>query len=79
MRAILLLRERLVLGERRFADIVIWRVPSPFRGSSHALKYSLAFVVDDVCVLRFDNETGKGDHKHIGEREVPMHFRVRIG
>ena len=75
MRAILLLRERLVLGERRFADIVIWRGPSSVRGSSHTLKYSLAFVVDDVCVLRFDNEAGKGDHKHIGEREVPYAFQ----
>jgi hypothetical protein len=26
--------------------------------------------VDELCVLRFDNETGKGDHKHVGEIEV---------
>jgi hypothetical protein len=25
-------------------------------------------------VLRFDNEAGKGDHKHVGEREVPYRF-----
>jgi hypothetical protein len=28
-----------------------------------------------VCVLRFDNETGKGDHKHAGEREVAYAFK----
>src|SRR6266853_479353 len=32
------------------------------------------FVVEEVCVLRFDNETGKGDHKHVGETEVPYRF-----
>ena len=25
-------------------------------------------------MLRFDNETGKGDHKHIGNEEVPYVF-----
>jgi hypothetical protein len=31
-------------------------------------------VIDGVCVLRFDNETGKGDHKHVGDREEPYSF-----
>ena len=70
----LLLRERRVLGEDRFAEIVSWRLPRPVAGSGHAFKYRLAFVVNEVCVLRFDNETGKGDHKHIGDIEVPYVF-----
>jgi hypothetical protein len=74
-RATLLLRERRILGEGRFAEIVIWRVPSPTRGSAHEIKYRLAFVIDGVYVLRFDNEGGKGDHKHVGESEVPYAFR----
>lgn len=74
MRARLLLRERLILGEDRFADIVIWQVPAPVRGSPHRYKYRLAFVIDGGCVLRFDNEAGKGDHHHVGEREVPYRF-----
>ena len=74
MAARLLLRERLVLGADRFAEIVIWQLPSPATGSDHPFKYRLAFVVDEVCVLRFDNEAGKGDHKHVGAREVPYAF-----
>jgi len=70
----LLLRERRILAEDRFVDIVIWRVPRPLAGSRHRFKYRLAFVVDEVCVLRFDNETGKGDHKHLGANEVPYTF-----
>jgi hypothetical protein len=27
-----------------------------------------------VCVLRYDNEAGKGDHKHDRETEVPYKF-----
>jgi len=30
--------------------------------------------VQDVCVLRYDNEAGKGDHKHLGAAEVPIEF-----
>jgi hypothetical protein len=26
------------------------------------------------CALRHDNEAGKGDHKHVGECEVPYRF-----
>jgi len=75
MRATLLLRERRVLGEDRYAEVVIWRVPSPVRGSAHEFKYRLAFVVDGICVLRFDNEAGKGDHKHVDDHEEPYTFR----
>jgi Family of unknown function (DUF6516) len=74
MPARLLLRERRIIGEDRFADIVIWQLPRRAPGSSHRFKYRLAFVVDQVCVLRFDNESGKGDHKHIGEEQVVYDF-----
>jgi hypothetical protein len=74
MKARLLLRERLIVSEGRFAEIVIWQSPRSVPGSAHRFKYRLAFVVDEVCVVRFDNETGKGDHKHIGTEEVPYVF-----
>lgn len=70
----LLHRERYVLTETAFVEIVVWRVPRPVSGSSHKFKDSLALVCDSVCVLRYDNERGKGDHKHIGEHEVGYRF-----
>lgn len=70
----LLLRERRIIAEDRFAEIVIWHLPRALSGSRHRFKYRLAFVVDEICVLRFDNETGKGDHKHVREIEVPYRF-----
>ena len=31
-------------------------------------------MVDGRCVLRFDNEAGKGGHYHIGDAEFPYRF-----
>lgn len=74
MKAILLLRERHVLSERAFVEVLVWRVPKPVPGSAHDFKYSLALVADGNCVLRYDNETGKGDHKHLEGRESRYEF-----
>lgn len=74
-KADLLLRERLELAEDLFVEIVIWRVPEHVRGSEHDFKYRLALIENGECILRYDNEAGKGDHKHIGAAEVPYSFR----
>jgi Family of unknown function (DUF6516) len=71
MEAELLLRERSPVGEHGFAELAIWRLPRQLPGSAHSFKYRLAFVVNGVCVLRYDNEAGKGDHRHIGSEETP--------
>lgn len=74
MKATPLLEERRVVSEDAFVELAVWQVPSPVWGSLHLFKYRLAFVVNDVCVLRYDNETGKGDHKHVGDKETPYTF-----
>ena len=74
MQARLLLRERFVLSQRAFAEIVIWRLSACLPGSMHRFKYRLAYVANRRCMLRFDNEAGKGDHKHVGEIQVPYGF-----
>jgi hypothetical protein len=74
MKAELLIDERHIFDIRSFVDIVVWRLPWPVRGSTHRFKYRLALVVDGVCVLRYDNEAGKGDHRHVGDAEQPYRF-----
>ena len=74
MKAEALAQERHVLDENAFVEIVIWRVPRAVTGSMHSLKYRLALVVDGQCVLRYDNEAGKGDHRHYGDREETYRF-----
>jgi hypothetical protein len=74
MRAELLIDERHILDERTFVEIVIWRLPRSVRGSRHGFKYRLALVISDDCVLRYDNEAGKGDHRHVQDKEEPYSF-----
>jgi hypothetical protein len=51
MKAESLLKERRVLSNNSFLDMVIWRIPQPLPGYSHHFKYRLAFVVDGICML----------------------------
>ena len=74
MKAEPLIDERHVLDEDTFVELVIWRLPRPARGSSHRFKYRLALVRDGICVLRYDNEAGKGDHRHVRNVEEPYAF-----
>ena len=74
MKATELIRSRIVYSELAFAELVLWRVPKPIAGSAHLFKYRLAYVVDGVCVIRYDNETGKGDHRHYGDNENAYRF-----
>lgn len=67
--ALLLLEERRDIAEDRFIELVVWQVPQPVRASTHLFKYRLAFVINGLCVLRYDNEAGKGDHRHVGSVE----------
>ena len=60
--------------EAGFIEVVVWRLPQPLSGSTHSLKYRLAYVVDGECVLRYDNEAGKGDHRHYGNEESAYVF-----
>ena len=69
-----LLDERHVWSETAFAELVVWRVPAPVRGSEHGYRYRLALVVKGECVLRYDNEAGKGDHRHAGKAERLYRF-----
>jgi hypothetical protein len=57
-----------------FIEIVIWQVPDPIPPSEHPYKYRLVYVVDGKRMVGYDNERGKGDHKHMEEQEAPYSF-----
>jgi hypothetical protein len=76
MKAVELLRIRIAFSETAFAELVLWRLPKPVAGSAHEFKYRLAYVVDGVCVVRYDNEVGKGDHRHFNGKESAYTFQT---
>ena len=76
MKAKLLVRQRVEVRASAFAELVIWQLHEPLAGSAHSFKYRLACVVGGICVLRYDNEAGKGDHRHWDEQESRYRFKA---
>ncbi|MFN8627070.1 MAG: DUF6516 family protein [Candidatus Binatia bacterium] len=74
MRATALMHRRVVLAPDAFVEVTIWRVPQPVSPAVHPFKYRLAYVVAGECVLRYDNDRGKGDHRHVGAATTPYAF-----
>lgn len=52
--------------------MVIWQVPKSVEGSAHQLKYSLFYGRRGQRIVGY--ERGKGDHRHIDEREETYAF-----
>ena len=50
-------------------QMVVWQVQQPLKGSNHDFKYRLYCGCRGKCLVRYDNEDGKGDHRHYGDRE----------
>src|SRR5258708_39984359 len=74
-RATLLIRERVVYPDGAVAAIVVWSVPSSVESSRHGFKYRLACVVGGRRVIGYDNERGKGDHRHARGAERSYKFQ----
>jgi len=56
-------------------EVVLWKLPQPTVDRPHGIKYRCYFGNDaGHCLVRYDNEAGKGDHKHLGNKEVPYKF-----
>lgn len=74
MKAALLLRRRVADVTGGFAEYVVWLLPKPLPPSTHVFKFRLAYVRGRECVIRYDNEIGKGDHRHYGSKEQAYRF-----
>ncbi len=74
MKAELIYRMKDVTPGGEIMEMVIWKVPEPVPPCSHGFKYRLVYIVEHRRVVGFDNERGKGDHKHIGEIEHSYRF-----
>ena len=74
MKAELITRFRDIADDGTGLEMVVWRVPDPVPPSGHSFKYRLVYVESGRRVVGFDNERGKGDHKHFGDQEAPYTF-----
>ena len=50
-------------------EVTVWRLPRADGERPHGLKYSLYYGKNGTRLVGYDNEKGKGDHRHIGPIE----------
>jgi hypothetical protein len=74
MKATLLFRLKHELDDGTILEMVIWRVPRSVAGSHHGFKYRLYFGRQGQRLVGYDNERGKGDHRHVLRREFAYRF-----
>ena len=75
MAARLIYREKYIFSDGAIREMVLWQLPRKSPKRPHGLKYRLYYGTSDgICLVRFDNGSGKGDHIHIGSKEEKYRF-----
>jgi len=75
MTAKLIYQEKYIYSDGAIREMVLWQLPHKTPNRPHGLKYRLYYgLADGTGLVRFDNETGKGDHKYIGGQEKSYLF-----
>ena len=74
MKAKQIFYDKAVLPDNSIVEMIIWQLPKPSPERPHGLKYSLFYGYDGLRIVGYDNERGKGDHKHLGVVESKYRF-----
>lgn len=74
MDAVSIARAKEVRDDGSIVEIVIWELPEALPPSTHRYKYRLYFGAGGVSRVRYDNERGKGDHRHMGNEQLDYVF-----
>ena len=69
-----IVRAKEVRDDGSVVEIVVWRLARPLTPCTHSYKYRLYFGAGGDCRVRYDNERGKGDHRHVNGVELPYRF-----
>ncbi|SOE86960.1 hypothetical protein SAMN05446935_7495 [Burkholderia sp. YR290] len=70
----LLFEDRVDYPDGAIAELRILKLPEADSERAHGLKYSLYYGRDGERIIGYDNERGKGDHRHYRDREEPYTF-----
>ena len=74
MKAEPLFYQRIDYNDGAIVEMKLWRVPTPVPPSQHSLKYSLFYGRPSIREVGYDNERGKGDHRHFKGTEAAYVF-----
>ena len=68
--------KKVIYPDLAIAEIIVWQLPNKTKERPHGYKYRLNYCdCSGKTIVRYDNETGKPDHKHIGPTEIVYEFR----
>ncbi len=73
-KAVLLLHRQRYFDDGAISEMRLWLLPAPVLGSMHRFKYSLFYGYPGRRAVGYDNERGKGDHRHRDGVEAPYRF-----
>ncbi|PWC33274.1 DUF6516 family protein [Azospirillum sp. TSO35-2] len=73
-KAVLLLSRKTIYDDGSIVQVRVWSVTAPVPPSEHRYKYSLFYGRAGERIVGYDNEKGKGDHKHIRGQQSPVAF-----
>jgi len=74
MAAQLLFKDKYVYADGAIREMVIWKLPDIDSERPHGLKYRLYYGYPGKSLIRYDNERGKGDHRHKNGLEEVYNF-----
>ena len=75
MKVALAYHDKQVLPDGSIVEFKIWQLAEPVIGSKHQLKYSLFYGVPGKRLIGYDNERGKGDHRHFEDFQERYEFQ----
>jgi hypothetical protein len=75
MRAVLVISDKVVFDDGMIQEIAIRQVPDAVPPTDHGFKYSLFYGSPGRRLIGYDNERGKGDHRHYDGTEAAYEFR----
>jgi hypothetical protein len=73
-KAVLPLHRQRYYDDGAISEMKLWLLPNPVSGSAHRFKYSLFYGYPGRRAIGYDNERGKGDHRHKDDVETPYRF-----
>ena len=74
MNAKLIVRDRTLYEGGYISEVVIWSVPESVPPCKHGYKYRLFYGRPGERIIGYDNERGKGDHRHLRRVELSYQF-----
>jgi len=74
MKAHRIFYDKAVLADGAIVEMTIWQLPKASSERPHGLKYSLFYGRNGLRIVGYDNERGKGDHRHVGAVETRYRF-----